>query len=218
MRNIFWYGTQYSFAVSQPPPAADILNRTIEGTNNLSLNITNEEHPSYLISPTTIAETCLPPPHAAETEIQSLANDAATYCEYLDDEDSDAISHIIHTNSTSPIESLPKPGPSTTIPETHSLAQDSSNSSAISTQLQHQIHHDIGIVLPVLHGILNNLSNPGTHLRLENSEIISNFRAVLGSIEDSFAAEISNPIQQGLLNSRLLHSLKIMCHVLNVVT
>ena len=65
------------------------------------------------------------------------------------------------------------------------------NASALSSQLQQQVHHDIGVVLPTLYGILNNLGSPGSHIRLSQSEIISEFRQVLTSLEDSLATEIA---------------------------
>ena len=63
------------------------------------------------------------------------------------------------------------------------------NHGALSTQLQQHIDHDVNAVLPQLHGILANLSNPA-HFQLRNSEAITEFRSVLEALEDAFAKEL----------------------------
>ena len=94
-------------------------------------------------------------------------------------------------------------------PKMHS--QPLRNASALSSQLQQQVHHDIGVVLPTLYGILNNLGSPGSHIRLSHSELISEFRQVLASLEDSLATEIAGVEVQESSTCMSLFYLTIIC-------
>lgn len=189
-RGMCWYGPQYPQAVTCHPNAGDILKGLIVNANSTPSDADHTARPPHMtITAITADIPCLPPPDIAESEIQSLTQEAILHSEYLDVEEAEEG----HEDS-SHFRSLPVPAdnitPILSSQELDFHSQASKNSSALSAQLQQQVHHDISVALPLLHGILSKLGNPGNHIHLTSSETISDFREVLGLLDDSLAAEI----------------------------
>ena len=127
---------------------------------------------------------CLPPPTVPENQLPSLAQELELCAE----------GQVVYSPQDGVDENEPLSHPQ------DESRQGIENHDALSTQLRQHIDHDIKAIVPQLHGILSNLNNPA-HLQLRNSETITEFRSVLGALEDAFAAEFCHSFDPHVQNT-----------------